>query len=165
MYGLLALNSQVLNIIMEYYGFVIHKFTITCVDNGIFDEMYTNHISSGMCLLFTIMYGRKGVVDVYFQIHLLNFLNSWWLELGDIRTGIKSIWRYFVCTGIDIELIFYYQETGILYTYQHLLISKNKATLLVWIILGYKQVKLVSQLPITKKAICHIMGGCRKSQC
>ena len=39
---------------------------------------------------------------------------------------------------------------------------KNKATLSVWIILGYKQVKLVSQLPITKKAICHIMGGCRK---
>ena len=48
------------------------------------------------------------------------------------------------------------------YTYQHLLISKNKATLLVWIILGYKQVKLVSQLCNSKKAICHIMGGCPK---
>ena len=39
---------------------------------------------------------------------------------------------------------------------------KNKVTLLVWIILGYKQVKLVNQLHNSNKAICHIMGGCRK---
>ena len=45
-----------------------------CVDNGIFDEMYSDHTSSGICLLFTIMYGRKGVVDAYFQIYLLDFL-------------------------------------------------------------------------------------------
>ena len=84
-YGLpIALNSQVLNIIMDYYGFVIHKFTATCVDNGIFDEMYSDHTSSGICLLFTIMYGRKGVVDAYFQIRLLDYFTSWWLELGDM---------------------------------------------------------------------------------
>ena len=54
-YGLpIALNSQVLNIIMDYYGFVLHKSTITCVDNGIFDEMYSDHTSSGICLLFII---------------------------------------------------------------------------------------------------------------
>ena len=34
--------------------------------------------------------------------------------------------------------------------------------LLVWIILGYKQVKLVSQLHNSKKAIYHIIGGCGK---
>ena len=48
------------------------------------------------------------------------------------------------------------------YTYQHLLISRNKATLLAWVIVGFKQVKLVSQLHNSKKAICHIMGGCGK---
>ena len=38
----------------------------------------------------------------------------------------------------------------------------KKATLLVWIILGFKQVKLVSQLCNSKKGICHIMDGCKK---
>ena len=40
--------------------------------------------------------------------------------------------------------------------------SFQKATLLVWIILGFKQVKLVSQLCNSEKVICHIMGGCGK---
>ena len=38
--------------------------------------------------------------------------------------------------------------------------SFQRGTLLVWIILGFKQVKFVSQLHNSKKVICHIMGGC-----
>ena len=38
----------------------------------------------------------------------------------------------------------------------------NKATLLVWNFLGFKQVKLVSQLCNSKEPICDITNGCGK---
>jgi len=34
-------------------------------------------------------------------------------------TGIKSMWRYFNCTGIDIKQMFLYWQTGIPWKYRH----------------------------------------------
>ena len=96
------------------------------------------------------------------------------IELGNIPGLNQYESTYFVCTGFDIELTLYYQYIvkcqsipcqSIPLNTVHISTSANfkkQSNFVSVIILGFKQMKLISRLCNSKKAISHIMGGCGK---